>query len=245
MNECNFWKIRAKRYNRLEWVSKQGFIDEFMKMACLSPKDIVLDVGTGTGIIANLASKLTRKVVGIDISPEMMKDNKSNEKLSFVKADVRNLQYKDGTFDKVTARYVFHHILEGTQKAMDECYRVLKKGGRMVFAEGIPPSRAVLDDFIEIFKLKEERLTFMREDMIRLMKNSGFAKLQTKTMVMRRMSVRNWLENSGLTQAIQERIYQLHSNGSDVFKKAYNLKEHQGDCLIDMKLLVVGGIKVM
>ena len=51
----------------------------------------------------------------------------------FIRRDILDPIFKNDVFDKVTARQVFHHILEGTHEAMDECYRVLKKGGKMIF----------------------------------------------------------------------------------------------------------------
>jgi len=146
------------------------------------------------------------------------------------------LPFKDEVFDKVTARLVFHHILEGTQKAMDRCYRVLKRGGKMILSEGIPPSEEVKEDYIKIFKLKEKRLTFMEEDLIALMKEAGFKNIQSRILWLRQMSVKNWLVNSGLPQSTKNKIFRLHLNARDRFKKAYHMIEKERDCWIDMKI---------
>jgi ubiquinone/menaquinone biosynthesis C-methylase UbiE len=138
---------------------------------------------------------------------------------------------------------VFHHIIERTQKAMDECYRILRIGGKMVLSEGVPPTLEVKEDYKRIFKLKEKRLTFTEEDLINLMKNSGFKNIKVLVHVMKNFSVYDWLENSGLPREKQNRIFEMHVTGSDKFKKAYNMKIVSGDCLIDVKNLILVGEK--
>ena len=113
----------------------------------------------------------------------------------------------------------------------------------MVFSEGIPPSPEVKQDYIEIFKLKEKRLTFIEDDLIALMERAGFRNIQAGILWLRKMSVRNWLANSGLPQSIQDRIFELHVNVGDYFKRAYNMVEVEGDCLIDMKMVILTGEK--
>ena len=105
----------------------------------------------------------------------------------------------------------------------------------MVFSEGVPPSKEVRDDYIEIFRLKEKRLTFYREDLVALMENAGFKEITLKTLVLPQMSVRNWLDNSGLQKSIKDKIYRLHINSKDYFKKDYNMTITNSDCFIDSR----------
>ena len=113
----------------------------------------------------------------------------------------------------------------------------------MVFSEGVPPSKEVREDYIEIFRLKEERLTFYEDDLIALMKGAGFENISLKTIVLPQMSVRNWLDNSGLSQSIKDQIFKLHVESKDYFKKAYSMTITDDDCFINMKMVVVVGEK--
>lgn len=113
----------------------------------------------------------------------------------------------------------------------------------MIFSEGIPPTPEIKKDYISIFKLKEKRLTFLEEDLINMMKKSGFKKIKINTHIMKNFSVKDWLKNSGLPQEKQDKIFEMHVTGSDVFKKAYNMKIVNGDCLIDIKNLILVGEK--
>ncbi len=239
----DFWRKRSEYYNKLEWANNQLYLGAFVEAGNFKKTDVVLDVGTGTGIIAHAVSPFVKEVIGLDKSQHMLEHSNWFGNMYFIKRNIFDPIFKDEVFDKVTARQVFHHILRGTQKAMNECYRVLKKGGLMVFSEGVPPSPEVKQDYIEIFKLKEKRLTFMEEDLIALVERAGFKNIQSKILWLRKMSVRNWLVNSGLPQPIQGRIFDLHANAGDYFKKVYNMVEIEGDCLIDMKMVILTGEK--
>jgi len=238
-----FWKKRAKKYDSLDWANRDSYLKTFVKHGRFKKSDLVLDVGTGTGIVAHAVSPLAGEVVGLDISQDMLDHSNWRGNLYFIKRDIRKSIFCDGVFDKVTARMVFHHIIDGTQKAMNECYRVLKKGGVMILSEGVPPSEEVKKDYIEIFKLKEERLTFMDGDLYRLMAKAGFKKIDVHTVILNGMSVRNWLENSGLPKTVQQKIYLLHKNAGDYFKEAYEMIELDADLLINMKMLILTGVK--
>jgi ubiquinone/menaquinone biosynthesis C-methylase UbiE len=238
-----FWKLRAKNYQRLEWAIKGEYLHAFLDADNFNSKDVVLDIGTGTGIIAHTISPFVKKVIGIDISPDMLSraiENKvGNEE--FVQMDTCKLQFEDQSFTKVTARMVFHHILEDIQKAMDECYRVIRKGGKIVFSEGVPPSEHVKPFYTEMFKFKEERLTFMDNDLLTLLRRSGFTNIKESIFWMTQASIKNWLDNSGLESKTQVEIMQMHRDLDKKGKEDYNMRETEDDCFIDMKFVILVG----
>lgn len=243
MKQEQFWKIRSEKFNKLKWVHEPAYIRAFKSSADFRKSDLVLDVGTGTGVIAHALAPLVKEVIGLDISQDMLDHSNWKDNKYFIKRDIRDPIFYDSVFDKVTARMVFHHITEKTQEAMNECYRILKIGGKMVLAEGVPPLPDVKEDYKRIFKLKEKRLTFTEGDLVSLMKNSGFKEIKVIAHMMRNFSVRDWLENSGLPQDKQNKIFEMHVNGSEIFKKAYNMKISKDDCLIDVKNLILVGEK--
>ena len=238
-----FWKVRAKHYNELNWATQQSYLDSFVESGEFKKTDVVLDVGTGTGIVARAISPLVGEVIGLDVSQDMLEQSNWRGNMYFIRRNVLDPFFAEGVFDKVTARMVFHHIIERTQKAMNECHRVLKKGGKMIFSEGVPPSPVVKDDYVKIFKLKEKRLTFTEDDLASLMQKAGFKDIRTEILWLRRMSIRNWLNKSGLPKSTQEKIYRMHSHASDEFKSVYNMLVADGDCLIDMKMVILVGRK--
>ena len=243
MDQEQFWKIRSRKYNNLKWVHEPSYIKAFISSADFNKNDIVLDVGTGTGVIAHALAPLVKEIIGLDISQDMLEHSNWEGNKYFIKRDIREPIFFDNVFDKVTARMVFHHITESTQEAMDECFRILKKGGKMILSEGIPPVPEVKRDYTRIFRVKEKRLTFLEQDLINMMKESKFKNIKVSTHVMKNFSVFDWLVNSGLPKAKQDKIFEMHVTGSDMFKKAYNMQIVNGDCLIDVKNLILVGEK--
>jgi len=243
MNQGQFWKIRSKKYNNLKWAKDYPYIEMLICSANFKKNDIVLDVGTGTGIMAHAINPLVKKVIGMDISQDMLEHGNWNNNTHFIKRDIRDPYFYDNIFDKVVARMVFHHITERAQEAMDECYRILKNKGKMVLAEGIPPIPEVEEEYINIFKLKEQRLTFTEDKLINMMKKSGFKNINISQYIMKNFSINNWLENSGMMKRRQNKIFKMHTRGSNVFKKAYNMKITKDDCFIDVKNLILVGEK--
>jgi len=243
--DCNdaFWKMRSKHYNELEWANHRFYLDTFIKAGNFKKSDITLDVGTGTGIIAHAVRPFVKQIVGIDKSQDMLEHSNWRGNMYFVKRDILKPIFTNEVFDKITCRLVFHHILRHRQKAMDTCYRMLKKGGMMIFSEGVPPTKRVKKDYIEIFRLKEKRVTFYEEDLINLMKKSGFREINLKNVYLKKISVKNWLIKSGLPKIIQRKIYNLHKYASDYFKKDYKMIETVRDCFIDMKMAILTGKK--
>lgn len=112
---------------------KLGFWEESAEAASSLPttkNDLVLDLGCGNGYsTANIKAKLA---VGVDLSHhELAAAKKKYPKCEFVVADARQLPFATGTFDKVVAINMLHHVLD-PEKVLNECNRVLKPGGTFI-----------------------------------------------------------------------------------------------------------------
>jgi arsenite methyltransferase len=111
----------------------------------IHPGNTVLDIGCGAGvdtIIAALMVGSSGSVTGIDLVPEMLERAKDNARLvgtlnvEFMEGSAEELPFSDNTFDVVTSNGVFNLVVDKV-KALDEVYRVLKPGGRFMFADQI------------------------------------------------------------------------------------------------------------
>jgi len=247
-DQKQLWKLRAKRYNNLEWVNHERILLRLIEIGDFKDSDIVLDVGTGTGKIAYALSPLVKEVYGIDVSKEMLSQIDLNKfkNIRLKEAKISNSGYDSNFFDKITARLIFHHIIDDDEldKSIKECYKILKPGGKIIISEGVPPIKEIKEDYIEIFKLKEERRTFLEEDIKKLLEETGFRNIVIHTVVQEGMSVNNWLDNDGtLSEETKKKIINLHRFSRDEFKKAYNLKDLGHDMLIDIKIAKVVGEK--
>lgn len=97
----------------------------------------VVEIGCGSGYGSKLISHYfkPREIYGIDIDEKMIELAKKNKpfQATFVVGDVTNLPFKDNSIDGVFDFVILHHI-SNWKKAIDEIYRILKKGGQ-VFIE--------------------------------------------------------------------------------------------------------------
>jgi ubiquinone/menaquinone biosynthesis C-methylase UbiE len=96
----------------------------------------VLDVGSGNGYDLSKYAAEGAEVFGIDITEAGIDLCRKRFELLGLKgdfrvADAQDLPFADNTFDCVCSMGVLHHIPD-TQKALDEIFRVLKPGGRLI-----------------------------------------------------------------------------------------------------------------
>jgi SAM-dependent methyltransferase len=239
-----FWDIRAAKYDRLFWTKDGSYLEEIVRMGALKPKHMVLDVGTGTGAVAREIRKYVDHVVAVDISDSMLSRGDWTG-ISALKWDIGNSFFAKGIFDRVFARMVFHHIIDNLDRAMLRCYDLLNVGGRIVVAEGIPPSetQTVVNWFTEMFRHKEDRLTFTVGSLRQSLTRNGFRSVRARIHLMHDFSVRNWLVNSGLPPEKQEIIVALHRDAPPEVKRAYRMRFVEDDCFLTTKNAILVGTK--
>jgi SAM-dependent methyltransferase len=91
----------------------------------------VLDVGCGLGVTTErFAKELGARVEAIDISPRMVELTRTRG-IDAKVGDAQELPYGDSSFDCVFAGWVLYHMPD-LERAIAECARVLRPGGRLV-----------------------------------------------------------------------------------------------------------------
>ena len=123
----------------------------------LKPRN-ALDIATGTADIAiNLGSISNCKVVGVDISEQMLSvgrekisKNKLDEMVSLETGDAENLNFKDGYFDLVTIGFGVRNF-QDLEKGLKESYRVLNDTGTLVILETSVPENIIMKFFYSLF----------------------------------------------------------------------------------------------
>lgn len=121
-----------------------------VEIAGVRSTDRLLDVATGTGVVARAARK-AGAVVGADLSTGMLKKARENAaaeglNLEFVEADAEALQFAEKSFDVVLSLFGLMHFPH-PETAVAEMFRVLKPGGRVVIGVGSSPAFGTYDQF--------------------------------------------------------------------------------------------------
>lgn len=239
------WTMRSNTYDKISWVNRDETLSCMVNFAGNLNEKNVLDLGTGTGkVLKTLKNQYPYgNYYGIDISEAMMSKIEKSYGFNLSVGRAENLEcFKDNFFDAVTARMVLHHA-EDLDKVMKEVYRVLKPGGKFIICEGNPPDRYCVNFYEEMFKFKEDRHTFLLDDITNLLVNQEFVDITSKTIVLNNMSLNNWLNNAGVPFRNMDIITKMHYNADQLIKKAYKMEIVDNDILMNWKFSVVSGSK--
>ena len=104
---------------------------------------LVLDVATGTGLVArDLVRRRGARVVGLDLTPAML-HHARGPGISLVVGRAEELPFPDASFDGVVFTYLLRYVSD-PGATLCEMARVLRAGGGMASVEfGVPRSRAL------------------------------------------------------------------------------------------------------
>lgn len=138
--ERKFWDSFAIKYDKNR--KKSGTNEAYESLFKMFKEDIIgtgklLELATGTGLIALQLNELVPEITAIDLSPEMLKiaNEKANKQavtnIHFFEGDICNLSFPDNSFDSVIASNVLH-LLFDPLKAMQEIKRVVKPRGKVI-----------------------------------------------------------------------------------------------------------------
>jgi len=130
----NFWDKNAGRYDRFMRKDGAAYDEMYALIQPIVRHKTVLELATGTGLIAKHIVNAAAHIEATDASPEMIaeakRDNQS-AKLHFSVQDMFRLPYVEESFDVVIVSNALH-IVPQPEKALIEIQRVLKEDGVLI-----------------------------------------------------------------------------------------------------------------
>jgi len=117
-----------------------------LQRAGLKPGMRLLDVATGTGLMARGAVQIVgdpRRVVGVDPSSGMLCEARAALSIPLVRGRAETLPFRSNSFDMLSMGFALRHV-EDLAITFDEYRRVLKPGGRLLLIEVSWPSSRIL-----------------------------------------------------------------------------------------------------
>jgi ubiquinone/menaquinone biosynthesis C-methylase UbiE len=148
----------ASAYAQSSYHASGPDLQLLLREARLGGTEVVLDLGSGAGHTALACATLAARVVGVDVTPEMvavatsLAAERGLENVSFRLAHVEALPFEDASFDVVTSRVSAHHYANPL-RALAEARRVLKPGGSLFVADTVAPEDPTLDTFLNCIEL--------------------------------------------------------------------------------------------
>ena len=130
----NFWDKNAGRYDCFMRKDRAAYEEMYALIWPVVKAKTVLELATGTGLIAKSIVNAAAHIEATDASAEMIaeakRDNQS-AKLHFSVQDMFCLPYADKSFDAVIVSNALH-IVPQPEKALAEIHRVLKDDGVLI-----------------------------------------------------------------------------------------------------------------
>ena len=130
----NFWDKNAGRYDRFMRKDRAAYDEMYELIRPVVRHKTVLELATGTGLIAKHIVNAAAHIEATDASAEMIAEAKrdtSSAKLHFSVQDMFRLPYADKSFNVVIVSNALHIVPE-PEKALAEIRRVLKDGGVLI-----------------------------------------------------------------------------------------------------------------
>ena len=129
-----FWDKNAGRYDRFMRKDRAAYDEMYALLRPVVKAKTVLELATGTGLIAKHIVNAAAHIEATDASAEMIAEAKRDSrsaKLHFSVQDMFRLPYADKSFDVVIVSNALH-IMPQPEKALAEIRRVLKDGGLLI-----------------------------------------------------------------------------------------------------------------
>ena len=144
----NLVKLAGYEEQKLEKIPAEAVENSFgcgdpLAFSEVKDGETVVDIGSGAGIDCFIASEkvgATGKVIGIDMTPEMIEKASKNAELGGYKnvefrlGDAENMPVEDGSADWIISNCVIN-LSPDKQKVFSEIARVLKPGGKISISD--------------------------------------------------------------------------------------------------------------
>lgn len=154
---AHLFDYSAEYYNWISAVLAFGTDRYYRRMALrragLVPGMKMLDVATGTGLVAGAALDLglrPAEIIGLDPSVGMLAQNSRKTGVSLLQGIGEKLPFRSATFDFVSMGYALRHV-ESLPELFAEFRRVLKPGGRVLVLEISRPDSRLLQRLIKLY----------------------------------------------------------------------------------------------
>lgn len=132
--EKQFWDKYAPFYDKFMRKDRAAYAEICALIREKAEGKKVLEVCTGTGLIAKEVADVTEYMFALDYSPKMIEQAEKgghSDKLEFVVGDAMKLPFRDESFEVVIISNSLH-ILPEPGKALDEIRRVLTADGLLI-----------------------------------------------------------------------------------------------------------------
>ena len=176
----NFWDRNAGRYDRFMRKDRAAYDEMYALLRPVVKDKTVLELATGTGLIAKNIVNAAAHIEATDASAEMILEAKRDNrtaKLYFSVQDMFRLPYANQSFNVVIVSNALH-IVPQPEKALQEIKRVLKDDGVLI-APTFTHAGNSFSGMVRAFFMRMAgfplRSKWTREEYLRFLRQNGWA----------------------------------------------------------------------
>jgi ubiquinone/menaquinone biosynthesis C-methylase UbiE len=237
------FKFRADTFDdSARWVTDKGLLDIHKRLSAVLHGDLILEACCGTAVVGESLCVNSSKVVGLDLSPHMLKS--ASKRLSFcVNGQLEHLPFADKIFDILVCRQALHFL--SLKEVAKEMFRVIKADkGRIVVSQIVPFGSQDSAWLYRIHSKKQpELVNFLLEDDIKsLLKESGFVDIISEEYLIEE-EINSWLKDTNFAPADIEEIKKMFINAPLEYKQLHRTRISGDDIFDTMRWVVLRGRK--
>ncbi len=236
------FRDRSGRYEQSSsWVVDEALLERIVAAAGPPVDGVVLDLATGTGLVARAFRGRAREVIGLDVSPEMTRA--AHERVDrLIIAPMEDIPLPDASVDACVCRQGLQFC--DLDRTLSEVARVLKPGGRVAFCHLNAYGPQDRDEAFRIQALRNpaRRNFFVPGDLEAALSRAGLPP-QSTLRYLSRESVLRWIDHGAGTPEQREAILAAYRSASEPFRRAHLLEERDGDFIDTMLFLIVAAAR--
>ncbi len=230
-NENEIRKNFGTRAEAYRYSSTHGNDDDLERMiGIINPPSeaICLDAATGAGHTAIKLAQHTKKVIAVDITPEMLAEaeaaaeQKGVTNIEYMLADIHDLDTFECQFDIVASRFAAHHFFN-IELALKEMCRVLRPGGKLYILDcsvmdGEETEEAI--NRVELLRDSSHRFSYSPRLWNQLLARLP-VEIEHSAMYQNRYNLPEWFDRMATEPDKRQEIFQILGNLSDKYKSYY------------------------
>ncbi len=225
---------QAEHYDAI-WASWSDELLEWMlKYSDPKPGDTVLDVAAGSGFVSLAFASKGCRVVGTDVSSAMLHQAKEAAKdkgleIQLLEAPAEEIPVPNHTFDIVSCRLAPHHF-QSVPNFLNEAFRVLKNGGKLIIADTSVPEDEELDEWqnrIEKVRDPSHVRNYSASEWKSMTEETGFTIRTLDTMdASISIDMQSRLTKAGCNDHQADEVIKMLTQASDNIRKQYRIVAH-------------------
>ena len=140
------WATRFLSFGSGDWYRREA-----VKRIGLAPGMRLLDLASGTGVVARAAAEVTREpraILGMDASYGMLASGRTQSPK--VQSVAESLAVRSESFDRITIGFAMRHFAD-LSVVFAECHRVLRPGGKLLILEITAPESRLARAFLGVY----------------------------------------------------------------------------------------------